>query len=317
LRLHDEPRIYLTVLPGKWLLAHTTSTTSWRLKDAALGFQRVVSEERAEAIAKDVIENGRAFPSAIVLATKTKELVEENGDLVLPSGIKFLVVDGQHRLWAQHSTKVEAAYPVVLHLGLSEKSMAYLFLDINDNQKRVPSSLRWDLYRLVHPEDDPFKVTASEIVFDLIDREGTALYQRVDRTGEQKALKLKLGSIAPEIHTLIANRQLPLRSAAFEDQVLVFELFFAAVRDMDPDGWKNSSSMWYKARILRASLRILGDILRREKTKPKELGVADYTTYLERVNPSHLTDEKLRWAQGAAGVKAIYETMKKDVFSGK
>src|SRR5262245_21859038 len=97
--LRSDPDIYLAALAGKWLLKY--STPSWRIKNPETGFQRILNEERAKAIAPTVLDEGRAFPNAIVLATNVKSFKRDGDHLILPKSPKFLVVDGQHRLWAQ------------------------------------------------------------------------------------------------------------------------------------------------------------------------------------------------------------------------
>src|SRR5438093_6599088 len=106
--LQEQPTNYVTALPGQWLLKH--STPSWRIKDREKGFQRIVKEERARQIAVAVLDAGRTFPNAIILATNIRSFGVANGRLTLPSKIKFLVVDGQHRLWAQKFATQEATY---------------------------------------------------------------------------------------------------------------------------------------------------------------------------------------------------------------
>ena len=88
---------------------------------------------------------GGPFPNAITLATDLKDFKSSDQGIVLPKKVKFLVVDGQHRLWAQTFSEVDGQYACIIHLRKTEKEMAELFLEINDNQRRVPSSLRWDL----------------------------------------------------------------------------------------------------------------------------------------------------------------------------
>src|SRR5947209_2026827 len=102
--LHRQPDVYVTALPGPWLLAH--STPSWRIDDPKKGFQRIVKEQRAKEIARTVLDTNRTFPNAITLATKAKTFKVTGQTLELPPNAKFLVVDGQHRLWAQHYSKV-------------------------------------------------------------------------------------------------------------------------------------------------------------------------------------------------------------------
>lgn len=122
--LQDSPKIYVARVPGRWLIKH--ATPSWRVDDPEKGFQRIVNEKRAVQIARTVLDGGRTFPNAIVLATDRETVTCDKGKVTLPDRIKFLVVDGQHRLWAQNFSIFEAEYTCLIHFGLSEEEMASL-----------------------------------------------------------------------------------------------------------------------------------------------------------------------------------------------
>ena len=186
--------MYLTALPGPWLLAH--STPSWRIDDPIKGFQRIAKEPRAKEIARTVLDTHRTFPNAITLATNVKHFNISDGTIAFPASTKFLVVDGQHRLWAQRYSDVSGTYPCVIHMDRTEQQMAALFLEINDTQKRVPSSLRWDLYRLVRP-DDHSKLMTADIVYELGDAQRESLLFRRNRPHRRKQeITIKQGSLA-------------------------------------------------------------------------------------------------------------------------
>src|SRR6266852_5908278 len=251
--LQAEPRVYLTALPGKWLLRR--ATPSWRIKDPEKGFQRVVKEERAKDIATTVLDEHRTFPNAIVLATNKSEFEQLNGKLTVPGKSRFLVVDGQHRLWAQRFSDYEAQYACLIHMGLTEIEMAKLFLEINDNQKRVPSSLRWDLVRLVRPEDDPHGITATELILELATDKASPLFQRIDLTGEQSELSIKQGSLAPEIKSLVSSRSSGSRELDFEKQHDVLVNYLTAIKSLDGQGWR-SANLDYSRRMRKDSHRV-------------------------------------------------------------
>jgi DGQHR domain-containing protein len=310
--LQADPRVYVASLPGDWLLKHTTP--SWRIEDPVEGFQRIVREERARAIATAVLEQQRTFPNAIVLATDAHSFqTDEQGLIVIPAKARFLVVDGQHRLWAQRFSPFIANYACVLHMGLGEVHMARLFLEINDNQKRVPSSLRWDLVRLVRPDDDPIAIAAAETVLLLATDEQSPLFQRIDLTGEQSEILLKQGSIAPELKRLLGPRS-PLQGLSFDAQYQVVLRFLAAVRDLDPDHWGTATSPFYGARVLRALLRLLPDISRSAHQDPAALTVSDWFDRLKRIDSKSLDTEVIRQAQGNAGIAAIYRQLHQQIF---
>ncbi len=309
--LQKESAVYVVALPGKWLLTHTTP--SWRSKDPMKGFQRIVNETRARQIARTVIDRERTFPNAITLASDIKVLRYVDGILNLPDNAKFLVVDGQHRLWAQTFSTKETQYACIVHLNKTEKEMAELFLEINENQRRVPSSLRWDLVRLVRPDGDEAGIMTSELVYELVERKDSPFYYNIDLTGEQKDVSIKQGSLAPEIKTLI-TRTRRAKNLEFEDYVGILIRFFSAVRSLEPDGWGDTNSTFYKARILRALLRVLTDIVLQSKN-PASIGAPSFLASLKKIDPDTLSPEEIRRAQGSAGVTDLYKAMHGQVFA--
>lgn len=303
--LQESPRIIVASLPGQWLLEH--STPSWRIEDPIKGFQRVVREERAQAIAWSVLDQQRTFPNAVVLATDTKSFSISEGKVSLPSSARFLVVDGQHRIWAQHYSEYEADYACMIHVGLSEVQMAELFLEINDNQKRVPSSLRWDLVRLVRPDDDPYAIVAAELVYDLASNEESPLFQRIDLTGEQGEKDLKQGSIAPELKSLTSSKKGGLRGADIEQVYDALIKYLEALRSIDAKRWRKGNTPFLKARVMRALIRLIPDVLARAEKDIKSAKVSDYKKVLSKINQDSLSDDQIRAHQGSAGIKQIYE----------
>lgn len=309
--LQDKPRIYLAIIPGSWLLKNTSP--SWRIKNPKKGFQRMVTQRRAIEIAAAVLDQGRSFPNTIVLATDSNDIKYNDCTLTLTDKIRFLVVDGQHRLWAQRFSKYNAEYGCVIHVGLSEPQMAELFVEINDNQKRVPSSLRWDLVRLVRPEDDPAAIRAVDLIEKLNSEEESPLFQRIDMTGEQPEIEVKQGSLAPSIKTVL-NKKTLLQEEGFDLQLEVLMKYFAAARERDPDGWKKAKGPLYGNRIFRALLRILPDLLREIEKKADKLSPEDFLSYLKRIRLDSLSAEKLRATQGNAGIAAITKTIQSQIF---
>lgn len=311
LQLQDSPPVYVAVISGRWLLRHTTP--SWRLNDPIKGFQRIVNQARAKQIAKTVLDLGRTFPNAITLATDLKDFKRSGSEITFPRKAKFLVVDGQHRLWAQTYSEVDGQYACIIHLRKTEKEMAELFLEINENQRRVPSSLRWDLVRLVRPTGDEAAVTASELVYELATRPESPFYFAIDLTGEQKDVSIKQGSLAPELKTLV-GRVKKVHDPTFEEYTSLLFQFFAAVRSLNPDGWGDPTSTYYKARVLRALIRILTDLALRAKSLEK-LSALVMLKDLNKIDPTTLSEERIRAAQGSAGVTDLYQAMKDQVFT--
>jgi hypothetical protein len=181
----------------------------------------------------------------------------------------------------------------------------------------VPSSLRWDLVRLVRPQDDPYAIAASEMVYALASNEESPLYQRIDLTGEQGEKDLKQGSIAPELKTLLGNRKAGIRQLDFEDAYELLLRYLAAIRDYDPDGWRAGNSPFLGARVIRAGFRLLPDIILSRELADNPLGLdsRNFLTYLKRIPEGEIDLQNIRATQGTAGIKHIYETMKANVFA--
>jgi DGQHR domain-containing protein len=312
--LQSAPAVYLTALPGKWLLAH--STPSWRLANPHKGFQRIVKKDRAKEIARTVLDKGRTFPNALTLATDVPEFDFSDNRLKIPAKTKLLVVDGQHRLWAQNFSKVEGTYPCVIHMARHVKDMAQLFLEINDNQRRVPSSLRWDLVRLVRSEDRSIAMTA-DIVYELATRKGSPFYTvGIDLTGEKRDVAIKQGSLAPEIKSLLARDFKKHPDADVEQYTQLLVNFFTAIRSLDSDGWETASSPYFKARVLRAMIRVLSDLLAQARG-PEALTAIGLRHKFEHIDPATLSDEAVRKVQGSAGVHDLYQQIRKQVLGSE
>ncbi len=192
--------------------------------------------------------------------------------------------------------------------------MASLFLEINDNQRRVPSSLRWDLVRLVRSEDQATVLT-SDLVFELATRKESPFYSvGIDLTGEKKDVTIKQGSLAPEIKTLVSRHLKKKTAVEFEDYLSLLIRFFVAIRSLDPDGWGDPKSPFFKARVLRALIRVLADLV--ERTPMADLSASRLREHLSKIDKTTLAEDEVRRMQGSAGVQDLYTLMKNQVLGG-
>ena len=104
-----------------------------------------------------------------------------------------------------------------------------------------------------------------------------------------------------------------LRGLAFDAQNEILVRYLTAVRTCDPDGWREASSPFYKARVLRVLLRLLPLIIRKVARDPERIGPAEYKKYLDRIDKKSLSPDAIRAAQGSAGMKQIFDFLKKQV----
>jgi hypothetical protein len=100
----------------------------------------------------------------------------------------------------------------------------------------------------------------------------------------------------------------------FEEYSTLLVRFFSAVRSLNPPGWGDPSSTYYKARVLRALIRVLTDLALKAPSLD-ELTAPALFTELQKIDPATLSEDRIRAAQGSAGVTDLYEAMKSQVFA--
>ncbi|MFD2542570.1 DGQHR domain-containing protein [Lacinutrix gracilariae] len=123
-------------------------------------YQRVIKKSRLRSVS-EFIENEESpgfFPNSIIINIETKrklkwepantqveDAISNIGVLYLPKEYKSAyIIDGQHRLYGYASSKYKStnSIPVVAFVNLSKTEQVDLFMQINENQKAVPKTLR-------------------------------------------------------------------------------------------------------------------------------------------------------------------------------
>ena len=116
------------------------------------GFQRSLNNSRAKSIASYLDSARGVIPSALILsAQKNAALVyQAETNEIKFNAVKnsFMVLDGQHRLYGLLLAKNEYEIPVIIFNSLDTKNEVTLFIDINTNQKGVPTTLLLDIKNL-------------------------------------------------------------------------------------------------------------------------------------------------------------------------
>ncbi|MDG6906779.1 MAG: DGQHR domain-containing protein, partial [Nitrososphaerota archaeon] len=129
-----------------------------RSKGDTLAYQRIIKQQKVESMAAFLKSGKSTLPNDVILSIDedAKDLVHydtKTMKLTLPGGYcTAWVVDGQHRLYGFNETKFgkDAALedfeiPVVAFVALGLEKQTAMFVDINNNQKRIDSTLLADL----------------------------------------------------------------------------------------------------------------------------------------------------------------------------
>lgn len=126
-------------------------------------YQRMLDKHRVKNIQKYISEGG-VFPTNIVLSLRGRDISfkqtsVEDGDKVQTGILKISgnydacwIIDGQHRFYSMALSNSKDLVPCLAFRGISVETERSFFLDINKEQKPIPSDLVWDLEGLANPE---------------------------------------------------------------------------------------------------------------------------------------------------------------------
>lgn len=135
-------------------------------------YQRIIKKKRLQDV-RSFINNGGYFPNSIIISidtagkgllfdlspTKVDGTISKIGVLHIPKMYRSAyIIDGQHRLYGYSDSDYASTntIPVVAFVDLDRTEQIKLFMDINENQKAVPKSLRVTLNADMLWESDDF-----------------------------------------------------------------------------------------------------------------------------------------------------------------
>lgn len=150
----NNKTFYITTISSKVL--EKVCFISRREDNLVNGFQRSLSEPRAKSIANYMDNEKGCLPATLILSAQlTSKMIYDENKYELSFEIKnnsFMVLDGQHRLYGLLLAKNDYEIPVAIFEKLTIKDEVNLFIDINTNQKGVPTALLLDIKELTGKE---------------------------------------------------------------------------------------------------------------------------------------------------------------------
>jgi DGQHR domain-containing protein len=142
-----------------------------------LFYQRLIRKGKIRSISEYVVGHARPFPNSVVLASnrepefaasagtppgpQSEQASIQVGSLALPQTYgAFWVVDGQHRIFGSAlSTKPPVLVATLVPATDLEK--ARYFLDINSDQTKINSDLKWDLRARLIPDQPEGRISSA------------------------------------------------------------------------------------------------------------------------------------------------------------
>jgi DGQHR domain-containing protein len=230
--------MYAFVAPSEVL--RKVCTVSRREEDAEKGYQRHLKESRLRQIARYVDEKEGVIPNNIILDfySKLVEVNEEKSTITFPSNKKVAwVIDGQHRLFGFDFAKTQYPLLVIGFIRLNLDQDVKMFVTINTEQKRLPSSLTLDLLGIIGSDED-INTRCRDLVAKLNEEEESPWYDRVNMTGESIGY-ISLVNFVRKVKPLVSATGV-LKSYTFKEQYLCLANYWSALKAVFADQWGKS-----------------------------------------------------------------------------
>lgn len=265
--IQNNKKFYLAIFP-KSLLTNTAKI-SRKSENPEKGFQRLLNEARANQIAK-YFESGGVIPSPIILSSQNEaQLQYVEGKLIFNNiSNAFLVLDGQHRLYGANLCNIDLNIPVVIFNNLTLEEEVTLFIDINTNQKGVPTTLLLDIKHLTGNEDSLEQ--KQKFLFDELDKDSIM-------SGKLSADRSKVGKISRVVFNKATKELLSTSSIAERDNQFILNFlknYLLACEKIiissKSQQVKLSSSIFF-----RAFLAVADDIIKETVRRTKTLKIAE------------------------------------------
>lgn len=245
----NKHRFYFGTVPVDDLFPHCF--VARREEDPQQGFQRALSEVRADDISRYLSAGNGSIPTNVVLSAQQEALLQYNprSKTIQFSRVAraFLVLDGQHRLWGYSKCPNKHRVPVAIYEGLSRAEEAKLFIDINTNQRGVPAALLLDIKQLAEMEGSKESLLRS--LFDKLQSDphsavhgklspAKSAPNRISRVTFNRALGAALNSevVRPlkfdEVYKLVRNYINAFDAELPEKGALVRANYFEAIFEM-------------------------------------------------------------------------------------
>lgn len=292
-------------------------------EDMMPAYQRLIKKSRLKKIRDFVEKCDGYFANSLIVSIDTegaklrfdkihnglKSDMVSVGILHLPPKYcSAYIIDGQHRLYAYSDSTLANKHtvPVVAFENLDKTEQLKLFMDINENQKSVPKSLRatlnWDmLWNSEDPElqrvaiaskiaqkleDDPHSKLRGRII---IGENEQSQNRRVTINAIQEALK-KSGLFNKYTRSKGSSLISEVGLLDYDDSTRTYDSIFsllmacfAKISETSPEAWDycdDDYTLVVTNRGIQAIIRIVGDVLRYLKsiggiTDPKVLSAED------------------------------------------
>lgn len=221
-----------------------------REEDKDKGYQRALSQSRAEKIAR-FIEKGNVLPGSVIISfDEDSKFDKANSTITIPNRADAgWVIDGQHRLAGASVSEKDIDIPVVAFIGLSIEEQINCFVTVNKEHVGVPSSLYYDLLKYLPPtktDAELSKERAADLANTLKSDEKSPFFGKIVVTIAPKRGEISLTNFVRKIAPLLKRNDGRLAVLLDEEREGVLNNYYLALQQVFPTEYKRGDTIFFK-----------------------------------------------------------------------
>lgn len=259
------------------------------------GYQRALSESRAQDI-KKFLANGNFISPSIIIAFEegrasfnsqtSKITIEDSAD----SG---WVIDGQHRLRGAEISDANINLSVVAFIGLDIKKQIEQFIIINKEAKGVPTSLYYDLLKLLPTQknsSETSKEKAAAIADSLRKDPASIFFERIVVVTSPKNGEISLNNFVRKISPLIVDSRGVLQAYTQKEVAGILENYFRVLKIVFPEQFGLSKQRFFQTLGFGAMINALFPIFTITLSKTNGFAVDDLLKLMRKAEDFNFED---------------------------
>jgi len=294
--------LFLFVCSGKelWKLVQVNR----RVEDKDQGYQRALSTSRVKRIAS-YVQDGNALPGTVLISFDKGEFVNTDALLRVPRRPDAgWVLDGQHRLAGIHESTRDCDVPVVAFVGLEIAQQVEFFVTVNKEQKGVPSSLYYDLLKVLPPkktEKEVLQERAADLAARLKQDETSPFFRRIVTVTSPKQGELSTTNVVRKLYPALRGDGGFLSTFADGERVGIINNYYRAIERVFPEEYRRRNSIFFRTLGFGALMNIFSTVFQLTLTqRGGKFRVADVVAVLEEIADYDFSN----WRQMGTGTAA-------------
>lgn len=286
-------KMYLFSAPAKslWSVVQINKRTD----DKEDGYQRALSESRALDIKKFLAAGNFIAPSIIIAFEQGKASFNSQTSKISieDSPESGWVIDGQHRLRGAELSEQNINLSVVAFIGLDIQKQIEQFIIINKEAKGVPTSLYYDLLKMLPTQKNPSdsaKEKAAAIAESLRKDASSIFFERIVIVTSPKNGEISLNNFVRKLSPLIVEGKGSLQAFTQREVAGIIENYFRVLKIVFPDQFSLSKQRFFQTLGFGAAMNALFPIFSLTVSQTGGFRVEDLLQLMQKAEGFNFND---------------------------